>query len=233
MKITVVADVLGQENNGTTTTIKRMIKGLVERGHEVTVVSPMKDDESKNPKYITVRTRDFGIFNGYLAKNGVELGRPEKDKILEVAAIATDLKLNEIARYEAVIKVNEDLIKTRMVGEFWEKNKTSRDALIEQNETGRPVEEIERELLKFLADNFSSKEIYLAGNSIHQDRKFIERELPELNKKLHYRMLDVSAWKIYFEQALNKKFTKPENHRALDDITGSIEELKWYLTFLK
>ena len=158
---------------------------------------------------------------------------PEKDKILEVAAIATDLKLNEIARYEAVIKVNEDLIKTRMVGEFWEKNKTSRDALIEQNETGRPVEEIERELLKFLADNFSSKEIYLAGNSIHQDRKFIERELPELNKKLHYRMLDVSAWKIYFEQALNKKFTKPENHRALDDITGSIEELKWYLTFLK
>jgi oligoribonuclease len=46
-------------------------------------------------------------------------------------------------------------------------------------------------------------------------------------------MLDVSAWKIYFENALNKKFTKPENHRALDDINGSIEELKWYLTFLK
>ena len=67
----------------------------------------------------------------------------------------------------------------------------------------------------------------------HIDRKFIEKEMPELNRRLHYRMLDVSAWKIYFENALGKKFVKPENHRALDDINGSIEELKWYLTFLK
>ena len=87
-------------------------------------------------------------------------------------------------------------------------------------------------MLEFISQNFG-KTIYLAGNSIHQDRKFIQREMPELDKKLHYRMLDVSAWKIYFENALNRKFTKPENHRALDDINGSIEELKWYLTFLK
>ena len=157
---------------------------------------------------------------------------PDKDKILEVAAIATDMKLNEIAKYEAVVKVDEKLIKSRMVGDFWEKNNKTRDALIAQNETGKPVKEVEKELLDFIDKNFG-KTIYLAGNSIHQDRKFIEREMPELDKKLHYRMLDVSAWKIYFENALNKKFTKPENHRALDDINGSIEELKWYLTFLK
>lgn len=157
---------------------------------------------------------------------------PEKDKILEVAAIATDMKLNEIARFEAVVKVDEELMKQRMVGEFWEKNKKSRDALFENNASGKPVETVERELLDFCATYFGDT-IYLAGNSIHQDRKFIEREMPELNKKLHYRMLDVSAWKIYFENALNKKFTKPENHRALDDIEGSIGELKWYLTFLK
>ncbi len=157
---------------------------------------------------------------------------PAKDRILEVAAIATDMKLNEIARFEAVVKVKKSLIKKRMVGSFWEKNAESRDALIAQNQTGEPVSTVERKLLQFLDDNFSS-EIYLAGNSIHQDRKFIEREMPELNKRLHYRMLDVSAWKIYFENALNKKFIKPENHRALDDITGSIEELKWYLNFLK
>ena len=157
---------------------------------------------------------------------------PEKDRILEVAAIATDMQLNEIARYEAVIKVPEELMKERMVGDFWEKNAASRDALIAQNENGRPVAKVEAELLKFLDEHFG-KEVYLAGNSIHQDRKFIEREMPELNKRLHYRMLDVSAWKIYFEHALNKKFTKPENHRALDDIEGSIGELKWYLTFLK
>lgn len=157
---------------------------------------------------------------------------PEKDRILEVAAIATDMELNSIATYEAVVKVPEKLIKSRMVGEFWEKNAKSRDALITQNTEGKPVKEVEKELLQFLDDHFD-KIIYLAGNSIHQDRKFIEREMPELNKRLHYRMLDVSAWKIYFENAKHQKFKKPENHRALDDINGSIEELKWYLTFLK
>ena len=157
---------------------------------------------------------------------------PEKDKILEVAAIATNMSLKEVGRYEAVVKVSDKLMKERMVGEFWDKNSASRDGLMEQNKDGKPVKEVEAELLKFLDKNFG-KEIYLAGNSIHQDRKFIEREMPELNKRLHYRMLDVSAWKIYFENALGRKFTKPENHRALDDIEGSIEELKWYLTFLK
>lgn len=157
---------------------------------------------------------------------------PAKDKILEVAAIATDMDLNEIATYEATVKVDDKIIKERMVGEFWERNKESYDALVAGNKNGRSVTEVERELIKFLDDNFG-KEIYLAGNSIHQDRKFIEREMPELNKRLHYRMLDVSAWKIYFENALDKKYTKRDAHRALDDINGSIEELKWYLTFLK
>ena len=123
---------------------------------------------------------------------------PKKDKILEVAAIATDMKLEEIARYEAVIKVSPRLMKSRMVGKFWEDNKSSRDALIEQNKTGKPVKTVERELIDFLKQHFGS-EIYLAGNSIHQDRKFIEKEMPTFNKMLHYRMLDVSAWKIYFE----------------------------------
>lgn len=159
---------------------------------------------------------------------------PVKDKILEVAAIATDMDLNQIATYEAIVKVDDGLIKQRMVGEFWEKNSNSRDALIAQNANGKPVETVERELLDFIKHNFDTKNpIYLAGNSVHQDRKFIENEMPALNDKLHYRMLDVSAWKIYFENALHKKFAKPENHRALDDINGSIEELKWYLTFLK
>ena len=152
---------------------------------------------------------------------------PKKDKILEVAAIATDMKMEQIASYEAVVKVSNRLMKSRMVGAFWEKNKISRDALIDQNKTGKPIKVVERELIGFIKQNFG-EEIYLAGNSIHQDRKFIEREMPTLNKMLHYRMLDVSAWKIYFENALNKRFVKPENHRALDDINGSREELKCY-----
>ena len=153
---------------------------------------------------------------------------PVEDKILEVAAIATDWDMNEIATYTAVVKVDEKLMRARMVGEFWEKNKASYDALFAQNVDGRSSEVVEKELLKFVKDNFDET-VYLAGNSIHQDRRFIENEWPKLNAKLHYRMLDVSAWKIYFENALGQKFLKPENHRALDDIRGSIEELKWYL----
>ena len=168
---------------------------------------------------------------------------PGKDKILEVAAIATDWKFNKIAEYTGIVKVPEDLMKERMVGPFWEKNSESRDALIKQNNSGKAAEEIENELLKFIADNFAEQsipgdekgkgKIILAGNSIHQDRKFIDIEMPKLAERLHYRMLDVSAWKVYFEGALGKKFMKPEVHRALDDIEGSIEEMEWYLTYLK
>lgn len=156
---------------------------------------------------------------------------PVKDRILEVAAIATDWDFNEIAAYTGVVKVSEGLIAERMVGDFWDKNPETYKALVEQNKDGKPRAEIERELLDFVKKNFG-KTVYLAGNSIHQDRKFIEREWPELNEKLHYRMLDVSAWKIYFENALHRKFMKPDNHRALDDIRGSIEELKWYLKMI-
>ncbi|MBQ3294084.1 oligoribonuclease [Candidatus Saccharibacteria bacterium] len=159
---------------------------------------------------------------------------PQKDRICEVAAIATDMDLTEIARYQATVKVDDALMKSRMVGAFWDKNPASRDALQQNNATGRPIAEVEQDLLTFLKAHFDTKQdIYLAGNSIHQDRKFIEREMPTLDQKLHYRMLDVSAWKIYFENAQHHKFNKPETHRALDDIEGSIGELKWYLTFLK
>lgn len=157
---------------------------------------------------------------------------PEKDRILEVAAIATGWDLEPVAEMTAVVKVPENLMKKRMVGEFWEKNKASYEVLVAQNKEGKPSEEVEKEVLAFM-DKYFGKEIILAGNSIHQDRKFIDREWPEVSKRLHYRMLDVSAWKVYFMGAKGKKFMKRENHRALDDIMGSIEELRWYLTFLK
>ena len=167
---------------------------------------------------------------------------PGKDKILEVAAIGTDWNLVPVCEYTGVVKVDENLMRERMVGKFWEENAVARDGLMAQNVNGKPVSEIEKELLDFLDKNFAKEsikdskgkgKIILAGNSIHQDRKFIDREMPNLAKRLHYRMLDVSAWKVYFENAKNKKFTKREEHRALDDVLGSIEELKWYLTFLK
>lgn len=154
---------------------------------------------------------------------------PIKDRILELAAIATDWDLQPIAEMTVVVKVPEKLIHERMVGEFWEKNAESRDGLMQQNASGRSAKIVEQELLEFINKHFG-KEVILAGNSIHQDRKFIDREWPEVSQRLHYRMLDVSAWKVYFEGARKEKFLKREAHRALDDIKGSIEELQWYIS---
>ena len=155
---------------------------------------------------------------------------PVEDRILEVAVIATDWDFKEIARYEAAKRVESELIDRRMVGEFWEKYSQVKSQLVEQNENGRDGQVVEDELLAFIDEYFDSGErVLLAGNSIHQDRKFIEREWPRLDARLHYRMLDVSAWKVVFEGKYRKRFTKPEAHRALEDIKGSIEEIKYYL----
>lgn len=159
---------------------------------------------------------------------------PLEDRILEVAVIATDWNLQEIATYEAVKKVGPNLMKTRMVGEFWEKYSNVRDALMAQNTDGKNGRTVENELLEFVAEHFATdKPIILAGNSIHQDRKFLDNEWPRLAEKLHYRMLDVTAWKVVMEGRYKKKFAKPEAHRALEDIRGSIEELTYYLGKVK
>lgn len=162
---------------------------------------------------------------------------PIEDRIMEVAAIATDWDFNEIASYEAVKQVGPRLVQARMdlEKEFWDANPEARDGLVQQNLTqGRSGRTIENELLDFVSTHFdSSKPVLLAGNSIHQDRKFIANEWTRLNKKLHYRMLDVSAWKVVFEGKFGKKFAKPGDHRALSDIRGSILELKYYLNKMK
>ena len=155
---------------------------------------------------------------------------PDEDRILEVAAIATDWDFVEVATYGAVTNVEPELLDRRMVGAFWDKYDSVRTALKAQNTSGKDKVLVEGELLAFLNEYFDEGEnILLAGNSIHQDRKFIENEWPRLNARLHYRMLDVSAWKVVFEGKYRKKFAKPEAHRALEDIRGSIQELQYYL----
>lgn len=159
---------------------------------------------------------------------------PVEDRILEVAAIVTDWDFNEIATYEAAKKVGPNLFAKRIkhAPDFWEKFPEVRDALIAQNnsDAAKNGRIVENELLEFIGQHFEADErIILAGNSIHQDRKFIENEWGRLNKRLHYRMLDVSAWKVVFDGKYNKRFAKPEAHRAIDDIRGSIMELKYYL----
>lgn len=164
---------------------------------------------------------------------------PAQDRILEVGVIVTDWNLKEVATYEAAIKVGPRLVERRMrkgpAAIFWNSIPETRDALMKQNiEQGRSGRTVENELLALLDEHFDKDApVILAGNSIHMDRRFIEREWKRLNARLHYRMLDVSAWKVVFEGKFGKKFAKREAHRALDDIRGSIEELAYYLAKLK
>jgi oligoribonuclease len=156
---------------------------------------------------------------------------PIHDRILEVGAIVTDWDFKELATYEAVVKVGPRLVNKRMATEFWDKFPAVRQALKDQNlQHGRSARIVENELLAFLDEHFEKDlPVLLGGNSIHSDRKFIAHEWPRLDARLNYRMLDVSAWKVVFEGKLGKKFAKQENHRAIEDIRGSIEELKYYL----
>ena len=159
---------------------------------------------------------------------------PVEDRILEIGAIVTDWDFKEIARFEAVKKVGPSLMKKRMVGEFWDEFSDVRDALIAQNIDGKNGRTVENELLAFIDEHIGTEgKVLLAGNSVHQDRRFIANEWQRLDARLHYRMLDVSAWKVVFEGKFHKKFSKPEAHRAIDDIRGSIEELEYYLKKVK
>ena len=164
---------------------------------------------------------------------------PIEDRIMEVGAIITDWDFNEIETYEAAIKVGPRLVEKRMFKgpskDFWEKFPAVRDALIKQNdENGRSGRTIENELLALIEKHFDKDtQVLLGGNSIHMDRRFIINEWGRLDARLNYRMLDVSAFKVVFEGKYKKKFSKPEAHRALEDIRGSIMELKYYLGKVK
>ena len=91
----------------------------------------------------------------------------------------------------------------------------------------------EKELIKFYEKSMGGQQAVIAGNSIGQDRLFINKYFKEFASKLHYRVLDVSAWKIIFEGMYDKRFEKSDQHRAIDDIKESLAELKFYLEFIK
>lgn len=158
------------------------------------------------------------------------------DLILEVAAIATDWDFNEVAKYEGIVK-NEDMtLQERLSANsiFWDANPEAREGLLKQNQHGKDLAEVEDDLMKFIDEHFiENTRVLLGGNSIHMDRRFIVAQWPQLDARLHYRMLDVSAWKVVFEGKFKKKFAKPEEHRALGDIRGSIMELEYYLKKVK
>ncbi|RWZ78419.1 MAG: oligoribonuclease [Candidatus Microsaccharimonas sossegonensis] len=164
---------------------------------------------------------------------------PTQDRILEVGAIVTDWDFKELAVYEGAVKVPKAFMKKRMINgpskEFWLQFPDSYNDLVKQNdEEGQLSKKIEKDLIHFIDTHFEKDiPVLLGGNSIHMDRRFIISEWKNLDARLNYRMLDVSAFKVVFEGKYGKKFAKPENHRAIDDIRGSIMELQYYLGKVK
>ncbi len=159
---------------------------------------------------------------------------PEQDLILEVAALVTDWEFNELARYEAVVGHDVKSVKKLLdANPWWATEAASRDSLLKLIEDGKSEQQIQQELLALIHEHFDDEPAVLAGNSIHQDRRFIRKHWSLIEARLHYRMLDVSSWKIVMEGKYGYEFEKKSVHRAMDDINESIAELKFYLTRLK
>lgn len=159
---------------------------------------------------------------------------PSIDRVLEIAAIITDWDFNEIASFDS--GVHHDAAEIRPLldaNSFYAQFPANKKALIELSTKSPGEAEVEERLLAFIKEHGTqTKALLLAGNSIHQDRRFIRAYYPKVDDALHYRMLDVSAWKVVFENKYKKRYLKKEIHRALDDVRESIAEMKYYLEAL-
>ncbi len=159
---------------------------------------------------------------------------PKNDVILEVAAEITDFDFKTIGSYEALIRHKRDDVTKRMQANIWWKDfPGNRDDFLNNLENGKSIAAVEQELVDLVNQHFGDEPAVLAGNSIHNDRGFIKQWLPGLDLKLHYRMLDVSAWKILMQGKYGVIYEKKEVHRAFDDIQASIAELQHYLDWFK
>lgn len=157
-----------------------------------------------------------------------------KDVILEVAAEVTDFDFKTLASYEAIVRQPQELVVERMRQNIWWKDyPENRDEFVRKTAGGKPSKQVEQELIAVVEQQFGTEPAVLAGNSIHNDRNFIKQWWPQLDLKLHYRMLDVSAWKVFMQAKHDVQFSKKEVHRAFDDIQASIAELQYYLEWFK
>jgi oligoribonuclease len=157
---------------------------------------------------------------------------PDAHRILEVAALITDLDVStKHGSLERVVFQPPEVLSAM---DDWCKKTHRKSGLTAKIPDGVTEAEADEALCALLDQpgNPPGRPI-LAGNSISQDRKFIDRYLPKFAARLHYRMLDVSSFKVIFEHRLGFKYQKANKHRAIDDIGESIEELNFYLSMCR
>lgn len=158
----------------------------------------------------------------------------QNDVILEVAAEITDFSFKTLESYEARIKQDPKVVLERMQKNiWWQDYPANRDDFVAKLDAGKSSAEVEQELIALVDRHFKGEPAVLAGNSIYNDRGFIKNWWREFDLKLHYRMLDVSAWKVFMQGRHAVVFEKKEIHRAFDDIQASIAELQYYLDWFR
>ena len=159
---------------------------------------------------------------------------PEINVIIEIATVVTTASLDVVAEGPSLAitqpKESMDLM------DDWNQEHHSASGLIDRIASdGVSEAEAEAMTLDFVSSHVDLGEAPLCGNSIWQDRRFLARYMPSLESYLHYRIIDVSTVKELAERwapAVLDEVVKKGNHRALDDVLESIDELRHYRTHL-
>ena len=166
-----------------------------------------------------------------LEMSGLE---PERHRILEIATVVTDQTLKVVAEGPNLAIFQPDPILEDM--DDW-CTRTHGDSGLTERVRNSPLDlkQAEQKTLEFLSTHAEPGTAPLCGNSIWQDRRFLDRYMPDLARFFHYRQLDVSSLKLLVKAWLPERdegFTKQGSHRALNDIYDSIAELKFYRSIL-
>ncbi len=155
---------------------------------------------------------------------------PQRDQIIEIATIVTDVNLNTLAEGPVIAVHQPQQVMTAM--DDWNQQHHGASGLIERVKQSRhSAADAERESIEFLAQWVPRGTSPMCGNSICQDRRFMARLMPDLEAYFHYRNLDVSTLKELVKRWAPEKmagFQKKGTHQALDDIRESIAELRFY-----
>lgn len=155
---------------------------------------------------------------------------PEMERILEMATIITDSSLNIIEEGPVVyVKQSQQLLDAM---DEWNTEHHTASGLVDKiAKEGVSEAEAEATTLEFIQRHTKERSSPLCGNSIGQDRRFLVKYMPSIEEWLHYRNVDVSTvkelcarWRPDIYNGVHKK----SEHRALDDIRESIEELRYY-----
>jgi oligoribonuclease len=155
---------------------------------------------------------------------------PDRDTILEIAALITDATLQTVAEGPDLVVHHPDGVLERM--DQWNQEHHSASGLIARVQASRlDVAHAEAEILAFVQRYCAQRASPLCGNSVYQDRRFLLRYMPRLESHLHYRNVDVSTVKELVRRWYPGGPKPPEKrhaHRALEDIRESIAELRFY-----